>query len=388
MESLNEDEIARLLWVDNEDEHGERHDANIIPQVMEEELEESDVQPADAVAIRMDEEIELGPLVLGKNNTTAWSVVAPTKRGKYGIKFVMMNDAKTYYMCDAIPYVGEVTDKLPNELVPEYYVRKLSESISGTKRNITCDNWFTTVPLVDRMLERELTMIGTLRKNKPQIPPCLFQERAVNSCVFVFDANKTLVSFSPKRKKNVVLVSSMHHDDTIDEETGKPEIIIVYNKNKGGTDSFDKLCATFSTSRKNLRWPMQVVYGMLDQGGVNAYVLFVLANPQWKEKKQHNRRFFLKDLSSALTREHMIARSQQGNIPRQLKLQIKAILSYNEEREDQEAEEDQEEQPDNKQKRCYMCDRKKDRKSKSRCNGCKKPVCKDHSVDLCKNCSD
>lgn len=77
MESLNEDEIARLLWVDNEDEHGERHDANIIPQVMEEELEESDVQPADAVAIRMDEEIELGPLVLGKDKTTAWSVVAP-----------------------------------------------------------------------------------------------------------------------------------------------------------------------------------------------------------------------------------------------------------------------------------------------------------------------
>ncbi|KAG8260932.1 hypothetical protein J6590_085945, partial [Homalodisca vitripennis] len=82
MESLNEDEISRLLWVDNEDEHGERHDANIIPQVMEEELEESDVQPADAVAIRMDEEIERGPLVLGKDNTTAWSVVVPTKRGR------------------------------------------------------------------------------------------------------------------------------------------------------------------------------------------------------------------------------------------------------------------------------------------------------------------
>jgi len=62
-----------------------------------------------------------------------------------------------------------------------------------------------------------------------------------------------------------------------------------------------------------------------------SYNVFILLS---QTNLKHFLEIFLKDLSAALTREHMIARSQQANIPRQLKLQMKAIFSYNEERED------------------------------------------------------
>ena len=54
--------------------------------------------------------------------------------------------------------------------------------------------------------------------------------RAACDSMFGFGGNVTLVSYVPqtKQKKNVVLFSSMHHDDKIDPESSdmkKPEII-------------------------------------------------------------------------------------------------------------------------------------------------------------------
>lgn len=77
----------------------------------------------------------------------------PAKPDKYGMKIIMLNDARTSYMVNAIPYVGVVTNKEHNESLPSYYVRTLSEPIHGSARNITCDNWFTSIPMVDRMLK-------------------------------------------------------------------------------------------------------------------------------------------------------------------------------------------------------------------------------------------
>lgn len=72
----------------------------------------------------------------------------PAKPDKYGIKIVALNDATTHYMYNAIPYCGLVMEKETTEF-PSYYVRKLSEPIYNTGRNITCDGWFTSVPLCD-----------------------------------------------------------------------------------------------------------------------------------------------------------------------------------------------------------------------------------------------
>jgi hypothetical protein len=40
-------------------------------------------------------------------------------------------------------------------------------------------------------------------------------------------------------------MSTMHFSDDIDDLSGKPEIIIDYNKIKDDVDVFDKLCKTY-----------------------------------------------------------------------------------------------------------------------------------------------
>ena len=69
-------------------------------------------------------------------------------------------------MIKAIPYCGTVTNRLGGS-IPTYYVRKLSESINNTERNITCDKWFSLHSLFE-MIKKEynLSLIGTIKKTK------------------------------------------------------------------------------------------------------------------------------------------------------------------------------------------------------------------------------
>lgn len=54
---------------------------------------------------------------------------------------------------------------------PEDVVKRLCEPVFGTNRNITLDNWFTSYNLVQTMIKlHKLTIVGTIRKNKKELP--------------------------------------------------------------------------------------------------------------------------------------------------------------------------------------------------------------------------
>ena len=40
----------------------------------------------------------------------------------------------------------------------------------GTGRGVTADNFFTSCELATFLLSKNITVVGTLRKNKPEIP--------------------------------------------------------------------------------------------------------------------------------------------------------------------------------------------------------------------------
>lgn len=166
---------------------------------------------------------------------------------KYGIKIVTYNDAQTFYMLSAEPYVERVeTD--PGESVPAYYVKKLSAPIHNSERTVTCDNWFMSVSIVQKMKSQySLKMVGTLRK-KREIPPSFTQTAAAGTVRFGHADEMTLASYCPKRHKVVLLLSSVHKAGQMDEQTGKPKIVTFYNATKGGTDTFDQLRKNYTTS--------------------------------------------------------------------------------------------------------------------------------------------
>jgi len=89
----------------------------------------------------------------------------PNKPSKYGIKVYVMADSKTFYLVSSNIYTGAGTHA-PGLPVPIQAVLDLVSSVSGTSRNITTDNYYTSVPL-----PRKLTLVDRMKKNKAYIPP-------------------------------------------------------------------------------------------------------------------------------------------------------------------------------------------------------------------------
>ena len=79
-----------------------------------------------------------------------------------------------------------------------------------------------------------------------------------------------------EKGKTVVLMSSMYHDDKIDESTGelmKPDIISYYNSTKDGVDCLDERITFYNVARNTRRWTMAVFYALLNIAGFNSYIV-------------------------------------------------------------------------------------------------------------------
>ena len=64
--------------------------------------------------------------------------------------------------------------------------------------------------------------------------------------------------------KAVIFLSTMHDTLEIDQETNKSRINLDYNATKGGVDTVDQMCSSYSTSRITRRWPLALFYRHLD----------------------------------------------------------------------------------------------------------------------------
>ena len=129
-------------------------------------------------------------------------------------------------------------------------VLEMNEGLQG--HNITCDNFSTSYCLGDELQKRIQTMMGTVRRNTPELHGEILkmQGRPLHSSIFAFTEKATVVSYSPKRNKNVLVMSTMHTDASLHKKDMKPQMILDYNATKGGADNLDKVTATYSHQQR------------------------------------------------------------------------------------------------------------------------------------------
>ncbi|KAJ4942402.1 hypothetical protein JOQ06_012268 [Pogonophryne albipinna] len=283
----------------------------------------------------------------------------PSKPAKYGIKIFWVCDARTPYAIDGIVYTGRQPGEEVQKNLGENTVRQLCSGFRHTGRNITTDNFFTSVPLAEHLLEKGLTIVGTMRQNKPDIPPVMkaSKSREVHSTEFGFNGSMTMISYI--RKKGKAVLSTMHHSKMVDENSQKKktEIILFYNQTKGGVDTVDQMVGYYTCTPGPWCW-----------GITNA------------------RRHFLTELSKELVTPHMKSRLEgTPNLPTYIteamgRCGVTKAANQQQER----STEGQQ-----KRKRCQMCPRNKDRKATNCCWKCSTPVCNGHSQKqiVCDNCT-
>lgn len=90
-----------------------------------------------------------------------------SKPAKYGLKIMCLCDAKSHYLLNAFVYTGKSNERQTRKLsVPTLDVLNLVKPIENTNRNVTGDNWFTSIELINELKSRRLTYVGTVKKTK------------------------------------------------------------------------------------------------------------------------------------------------------------------------------------------------------------------------------
>lgn len=141
-------------------------------------------------------------------------------------------------------YGGKSAGCAPEVNQGQRVVRDMTDGLEG--HTVTTDNLFTSYALAEELLKRKTALVGTIRRNKPELPPHLLQTRArpPRSSEFVFRKTTTAVSYVPKRGENVLLLSTKHREPAVSGgEHQKPVMIMDYNRCKGAVDSLDQVCA-------------------------------------------------------------------------------------------------------------------------------------------------
>ncbi|XP_052423852.1 titin homolog isoform X1 [Carassius gibelio] len=301
----------------------------------------------------------------------------PSKPGKYGIKIWAACDSRSSYAWNLQIYTGKAADGKSEKNQGMRVVLDMTDGLEG--HTITCDNFFTSYALGQELLRRKMTMIGTVRSNKPELPPALLsmKNRTRLSSMFAFTDTHTLVSYCPRKNKNVLLMSTIHRDDKVsDKDHKKPEIILDYNHTKGGVDNLDKLVGTYTCQRKTARWPMVIFFNMLDVSAYNAFVLWTEMNPSWHKGKTIRRRLFLEELGEALVAPFMKRRHYAPRTPASQNMVMEARACSSTAKKPVSSPISS----PSKRKRCQVCEAKKDTKTSMICSQCNIYICKTHAI--------
>lgn len=317
----------------------------------------------------------------------SFKVYIPSKPGKYGIKIWCAVDCEKGYLVNLQLYTGKQGDvREVNQ--GKRVVIDLVQHLAQSGRNITTDNFFTSYDLGQELLKMNLTLVGTLRSSRKEIPNEMLpsKTREENTTKFAYNGKTLLVSYVPKKNKAVLLLSTQHQSFTVPVENNlkrKPEVVLFYNSSKSGVDTLDQVSRHYSVKKGTKRWPLAIFYDLVDLAALNAYRLFCEA----LEKTE--RRLFLMKLAKEMAKpqvEHRLSLPQARN-----KLIVSSIkmCGFG----DLLEKEYPGPTPNNQMKkrgRCFICPRSKDTKCSSTCKTCNVFVCKEHSQTFttCKNCED
>lgn len=257
-----------------------------------------------------------------------------SKPDKYGQKFWIAVDLETKYILNAFPYLGKNEERDRNQRLSEYVVLKLIEPFQNMGRNVTVDNFFTSLELAKKLKDKRTSLVGTMNKARREIPDCIKsgkEELYSTKLLKNEESGSTLTVYQCKKKKNVIILSSMHSSIDIANNSKKtPETVNFYNETKCGVDIVDKMARQYSVKAGSRRWPVHTFYNILDFAAINAWIIFKCVTGN-----NLSRRTFIQSLAEELQAEYIACKKsnkrqgknedelQSKNPPKRKKCEVK-----------------------------------------------------------------
>ncbi|KAI2802424.1 hypothetical protein BLOT_009874 [Blomia tropicalis] len=264
-----------------------------------------------------------------------FKVYNPNKPARYGIQYWLCNDVQTSYVWNGQIYQGAKDGKKEVNQGKRVVLDLVEGLYPGC--GIVADNKFTGFELGVELFKKKITLNGTMRKIRKELPIIVqaSKDRPIESsmCLHFKPDEKNpnfraiLVSYVPKKNKAVIMFSTQHQDLDIDvANSNKPQVIIDYNKGKGGVDTFDRILASMNCYRSTNRYSLCIFYNMINISYQNSFVISVKANV-FNSTAKYKRRQFVEELAYDLCIPQM-KRRNFAKLPKYIKEDIKSIFEY------------------------------------------------------------
>ena len=147
----------------------------------------------------------------------------PNKPAKYGLLYRSLCDSSIPYTYYSLPYTGK-PEKVESpgakyyiigtDEYSKYLIIELSVYYNLQAINLSMDRYFTSVPLATWALEKNITIVGTMKHGQKDIPKKLkpVADREESSAMHVYSTKEKImlvfyIDKKKSRKKNLIVLS-------------------------------------------------------------------------------------------------------------------------------------------------------------------------------------
>lgn len=306
----------------------------------------------------------------------------PLKPIKRGFKVWALADSSNGYLINFDVYTGKKSSNQTEFGLGENVVLDLTQNLKHKSCCLYFDNFFTSIPLIDKLHKNDLFACGTFRVNKKMYPKDIMKKDKdfkMGDTDFAQSDDVSISRWKDRGKKPVTVVSNMHNASATEivlrtNSRGQrtpilcPSSIADYNRYMGAVDRFDQYMSAYSVSQKSRRWWVKLFYYMLDTTIVNSFLLYKESCNAMKKKYMSHLDFrskltdqLISDFSSRQRRPTISPMSNKrknstGSVQISGKHLAIKISTY---------------------RRCVSCSKSKEKRSNMACDTCDKVLCKD-----------
>ena len=148
----------------------------------------------------------------------SWKQYIPSKRSRFGIKFFVLCESESGFIWNFCVYTGKETefDKRYLEFnISARIVLRLYSDLLDRGYRLYLDNWYISIPLIEKLRSHQTEVVSTIRKNRTGISSNLIKLLIrLGKCVAKFKNKIMLMKWKDKRE--IYLASIVHNDNVVE----------------------------------------------------------------------------------------------------------------------------------------------------------------------------
>lgn len=218
----------------------------------------------------------------------------------------------------------------------------MSEPFSGENHHIFCDNFFTSVRLVELLKSRKMYACGTIRTNRKDWPVELRKPAALKlkpgDCIQMQRSDTTATVWHDKRDVSIISnncdplirVEKRRHTKGKGQESIQcPLPVVTYNNGMGGVDLCDQKLSYYPIGRKTVKWWKYVLFFVINVCIVNASTLREITTRPHQHSKPPDQLVFRENLVRQLIGSFSSRRASIPSAPVQVPHLLERISARN-----------------------------------------------------------